>query len=102
MNTEQFYRNYIARSEEMKIAIQRKDWANVDQYVQWREEHLTQMKEAIEHNDVTADIHKEWLNKIMVLECENIFSLTKMTELLKHSIQESRKQERLLQYTYNA
>lgn len=99
---EAFYSDYIARSEELQGAIQRSEWTDINRYVAWREEKLSELESLPRDTGALESVHKEYLSKIMVLELENINSLNGMMQTLKASIRESQEQIQLMRYSEQA
>jgi hypothetical protein len=97
-SVETFYQDYIARSEELRAAIQRKEWGDIERYVAWREEKLGELAALPADSQQLKEMHKEYLNRIMVLEFANITTLNEMMESLKTSIRESQDHKLIARY----
>jgi hypothetical protein len=101
-SVENFYKEYIAHSEELRAAIQRQEWSDIERYVLWREEKLGELNSLPTDTESLKDIHKEYLNRIMVLEMANINSLNEVMETLKTMIRESHEHKLAARYAENA
>jgi hypothetical protein len=101
-SVESFYKEYIARSEELRAAIERREWADIERYVLWREELLGALHTLPVDAELLEHVHKEYLNRIMILELENINSLNEVMGSLKASIREGQKQKLAVRYAENA
>ena len=85
---EMFYKEYISGSEELRAAIQRREWSDIERYVLWREEKLEELQSLPTDTEPLKVLHKEYLDRIMILELANINSLNEIVESLKVSIRE--------------
>ncbi len=101
-SVEKFYQEYISHSEELRAAIQRQEWPDIERYVLWREEKLGEMNDLPTDSEPLKEIHQEYLNRIMVLEMANINSLNEVMETLKSLIRESHEHKLAARYAENA
>lgn len=101
-SVEKFYQEYLSRSEELRAAIQRREWVDIERYVLWREERLGELNTLPVGSPTLERTHKEYLNKIMILELANITSLKEVMESLKCSIRESQDHKLAARYAENA
>jgi len=99
---ETFYKEYISGSEELRAAIQRREWPDIERYVLWREEKLEELQSLPTDSEPLKVLHKEYLDRIMVLELANISSLNEIVESLKVSIRESQEHKLAARYAENA
>ncbi len=99
---ETFYKEYISGSEELRAAIQRREWSDIERYVLWREEKLEELQSLPTDSEPLKVLHKEYLDRIMVLELANISSLNEIVESLKVSIRESQEHKLAARYAENA
>jgi hypothetical protein len=97
---EKFYEEYIARTEELRAAIQRQDWGDVRRFVAWREERLTQLPTLPMRAGGLNALHQEYLSRIMVLEAANIASINETMDSIKTLIRKT--QEHTLMVRYEA
>lgn len=101
-SVEKFYQDYISRSEELRAAIQRQEWPDIERYVLWREERLGELHSLPADSEPLKQVHKEYLDRIMILELANINSLNEVMESLKLSIRESQEHKLAARYAENA
>ncbi|HLP17796.1 MAG TPA: hypothetical protein VK470_16150 [Bacteroidota bacterium] len=99
---EAFYLDYIARSEELQAAIRRREWGEINHFIAWREQKLSQLGTLPSSTDEERRVHKEYLSRIMVLELDQINSLNNIIQSIKSSIRESQEQVQLLRYSEHA
>jgi hypothetical protein len=97
-----FYSEYIMRAEELQEAIRRQDWTEIRRFIAWREEKLALLTTLPVSSEADRSIHKEYLNKIMILELEQINTLNELMQSLKSSIRESQEQVHTLRYSEHA
>lgn len=95
---ESFYKDYIARTEELRAAIQREDWVGVGQFVAWREQQLARLSELPSGEGALDELHKEYLSRIMVLEAANISLAGEIMETYKALIRETQDHMRCARY----
>jgi hypothetical protein len=101
-SVEKFYQDYISHSEELRAAIQRQEWPDIERYVLWREEKLGELNSLPTDTEPLKEVHQEYLNRIMVLELANINSLNEVMESLKSLIRQSSEQKLIARYAENA
>jgi hypothetical protein len=101
-SVEKFYQEYISHSEELRAAIQREEWPDVERYVRWREEKLGELNSLPADSEALKEVHQEYLNRIMVLEMANINSLNEVMETLKSLIRNSHDHKLAARYVENA
>ena len=101
-SVEKFYQDYISRSEELRAAIQRREWVDIERYIRWREEKLGELNTLPTDSEPLKEVHKEYLDRIMILELANINSLNEVMESLKVSIRESQEHMLAARYAENA
>jgi hypothetical protein len=101
-SVERFYQDYISHSEELRAAIQRQEWPDIERYVLWREEKLGELNSLPTDSELLKEVHQEYLNRIMVLELANINSLNEVMESLKALIRESHEHKLAARYAENA
>lgn len=101
-SVERFYQDYISHSEELRAAIQRQEWPDIERYVLWREEKLGELNSLPTDSEPLKEVHQEYLNRIMVLELANINSLNEVMESLKALIRESQEHKLAVRYAENA
>lgn len=99
---ESFYQEYIARTEELRAAIERQDWSDVRRFVSWREERLAELAALPTGEGQLNELHAEYLSRIMVLEAANINAVNDIRESLKSSIRATQERMRMVRYAANA
>ena len=58
-SVEKFYQEYISHSEELRAAIQRQEWPDIERYVLWREEKLGELNALPADSESLKEVHQE-------------------------------------------
>ena len=95
------YNAYLTHSEELRSALQRQAWDDVEQYLLWREKELPTMLSSHNLSQEYTTIQKEFLNKIIILDAQTIVILREKITEIKMQIKSTCMEFNFLSYVRN-